>query len=253
MSFRPRRRRERNLNITVFETSAVEIPPHVPATLGTVCRNDTENWYNQPMSQNKVLAYGAPLAEAKAAMLMMHGRGASAEDILTIAEALAVDDIAYIAPQAVGNVWYPVPYSEPVAKNEPHLSNTFALMTALLEQIRAAGIPAERTFLLGFSQGACLSLEYTARHPQRFGGVFGLSGVLIENGNQQRDYPGSLTDTPIFLGCSDVDTFFPVSRVHHSSQVLKGLGATVTERIYPGMGHTVNEDELEFVRTALGV
>ncbi len=204
------------------------------------------------MSQNKVLAYGTPLAKAKAAMLMMHGRGASAEDILTIADALAVDDIAYIAPQAVGNVWYPVPYAEPVAKNEPQLSNTFALMTTLLEQIHAAGIPAERTFLLGFSQGACLSLEYTARHPQRFGGVFGLSGVLIENGNQPREYVGKLTDTPVFVGCSDVDSFFPVSRVQRSTQVLQGLGAQVTERIYPGMGHTVNEDELEYVRTMLG-
>lgn len=207
------------------------------------------------MTQNKVLAYGRPLAEAKTAMLMMHGRGASAEDILTIADALAVDDIAYIAPQAVGNVWYPVPYSQPVAKNEPQLTNTFGLMTQLLERIRAAGVAPERTFLLGFSQGACLSMEYAARHlanqPQRFGGVFALSGVLIENGDQPRDYSGSLISTPVFVGCSDVDTFFPVERVHRSVQVLQGLGAQVTERIYPGMGHTVNDDELDFVRVAL--
>lgn len=182
---------------------------------------------------------------------MVHGQ----EDILTIAEALAVDDIAYIAPQAVGNVWYPVPYSQPVTKNEPYLSNVLALMAQLLEHIRSVGIAAERTFLLGFSQGACLSMEYAARHlalqPQQFGGVFALSGVLIENGDQPRDYTGSLNNTPVFMGCSDVDSFFPVERVHRSAQVLQGLGAQVTKRIYPGMGHTVNDDELAFVRAAL--
>ncbi len=195
-----------------------------------------------------ILSYGAPMNQAKAAMLMMHGRGASAEDILTLAESLAVQDIAYIAPQAANNVWYPYPYSEPVAKNEPHLSNTFALMTQLIEQIQAAGIATNKIMLLGFSQGACLSLEYAARHPQHYGAVFGLSGVLIENGNAGRDYTGNLEQTSVFIGCSDMDSFFPVSRVHHATERLQALGANVTERIYPGMGHTVNEDELSFVR-----
>ena len=204
------------------------------------------------MTQHKVLAYGRPLAEANTAMLMMHGRGASASDILTIAEALNMPDVAYIAPEAIGNVWYPVPYSQPVAKNEPYLSNTLALMSQLLAHISDAGVTPERTFMLGFSQGACLSMEYAARHlanqPKRYGGVFALSGVLIENGDQPREYTGNLNGTPIFVGCSDVDSYFPIERVHRSAQVLQDLGAQVTKRIYPGMGHTVNDDELAFVR-----
>ena len=159
--------------------------------------------------------------------------------------------IASTSPRVMNHVWYPVPYSQPVAKNEPHLSDALDLITRLITQVNQAGIATDHIMLLGFSQGACLSLEYAARHAQRFGAVFALSGVLIENGDQPRDYPGSLAATPVFIGCSDVDPYFPVARIHRTTHVMQTLGATVTERIYPGLGHTVNEDELDFVRALL--
>lgn len=205
------------------------------------------------MTQSRVLSYGRPLSEAKSAMIMMHGRGASAEDILTIADEVNTPnaDIAYIAPQAPGNVWYPVPYSQPIAKNEPHLSNSLDVITRLIAHINQVGIPTERIMLLGFSQGACLSLEYVARHPQRYGGVFALSGVLIENGDQPREYAGTLGDTPVFIGCSDIDPYFPVARIHRTIEKIKTLSTQVTDRIYPGMGHIVNDDELTFIRSQI--
>jgi predicted esterase len=140
---------------------------------------------------------------------------------------------------------------EPVEKNEPWLSSALGVVAGLVQQANAAGISNERVFLLGFSQGACLALEFAARHPAHYGGAFALSGALIENGDRPRDYAGSLHSTPAFLGCSDVDFHIPLARVERSAEVLQALGATVTKRIYPNMGHNVNEDEIEFVREVL--
>lgn len=198
-----------------------------------------------------ILSAGEPLATAKAAMILLHGRGASARDILALAGELEKTGVAYLAPQAAGYQWYPNRFLAPLASNEPWFSSAISVIEVLLGNINSAGIVTERTCLLGFSQGACLALEFAARHPQRYGGVFGLSGALIENGDQPRTYTGSLAGTPVLLGCSDVDFHIPVERVRRSTTLFQGLGATVSERIYPGMGHTVNADEIEFIQATL--
>ena len=199
----------------------------------------------------RVLAAGSPLGQATAAMILVHGRGATAEDILSLGRELGRPDLAYLAPQAEGYSWYPYSFLAPMERNEPGLSNGLALLDHLVERLGAEGIPPERTVLLGFSQGACLSLEYAARNARRFGGVAGLSGGLIGPPETPRDYPGSFDGTPVFLGCSDRDPHIPLQRVKESTEVLTRMGAQVTERIYPAMGHTVNEDELEQVRSLL--
>jgi predicted esterase len=191
---------------------------------------------------------GAPLDRASAAMVMLHGRGATAEDILTLADHVPQRGFVFLAPQAADNVWYPNRFLAPIASNEPWLSSALAFVGEVLARVRQAGIPPERTILLGFSQGACLALEFAARHARRYGGLAGLSGGLIGPDGTPRDYPGSLAGTPVFLGCSDVDVHIPKERVHHTAAVLRQLGGEVTERLYPGMGHTVNQDELDFVR-----
>ena len=199
----------------------------------------------------RVLAAGSPLGQATAAMILVHGRGASAEDILSLGRELGRPDLAYLAPQAEGYSWYPYSFLAPMERNEPGLSNGLALLGHLVDRLEGEGIPPERTVLLGFSQGACLTLEYAARNARRFGGVAGLSGGLIGPPGTPRDYPGSLDGTPVFLGCSDRDPHIPLERVKETTEVLTRMGAAVTERIYPGMGHTVNEDELERVRGLL--
>ena len=195
---------------------------------------------------------GTPLAQASAAMVMLHGRGASAEDILSLAHEFPQAGVVFLAPQAAGNIWYPQRFIAPLAANEPYLSAALATVGGVLAQVAAAGIPAERTYILGFSQGACLALEYAARNARRYGGVFALSGGLIGPEGMVFSYPCSLDGTPVFLGCSDVDFHIPLGRVHESAEVLRQLGGAVTERIYPGMGHTVNADEIAFVRDVLG-
>jgi predicted esterase len=194
-----------------------------------------------------VLTRGAALNGAQAAVILLHGRGASAHDILSLADELPQQGVAFLAPQAAGHSWYPNRFIAPVSTNEPHLSSALAAIDALVHKINGNGVPSERIALLGFSQGACLALEYAARHPKRYGGVAGLSGALIENGDQPHIYSGSLDGTPIFLGCSDVDFHVPADRVLRSEDVLRGLGASVTARLYPGLGHTINADELEHV------
>lgn len=198
-----------------------------------------------------VLLAGEPLEQASAAMVMAHGRGASARDILVLAAELNMSDFAYVAPQAANNTWYPNSFLMPLADNEPWLTAALDTIGVSLARVAAAGIPPERTILLGFSQGACLILEYTARHARRYGGVAGLSGGLIGPDGTPRDYAGSLAGTPAFLGCSDVDPHVPPRRVEESAEVLRRLGADVTMRLYRGMGHTVNEDELDAVRAMM--
>jgi predicted esterase len=181
-------------------------------------------------------------------MVMVHGRGGTAEDILTLSEELATPGFAYLAPQAAGNSWYPFSFLSPIEQNEPGISSGLAAIGDVLATIEHAGISIERTILLGFSQGACLSLEFTARAPRRYGGVAGLSGGLIGPAGTPRDYSGSLAGTPVFLGCSDVDPHIPAPRVSETAAVLRRLGGEVDVRLYPGMGHTINKDEVEAVR-----
>ena len=206
------------------------------------------NQRSQPHQGQPVLVAGSPLEQAKAAMIMLHGRGASAEDILSLAASVHQAGFTYLAPQAAGSTWYPNSFLAPLASNEPGLSSGLAVIASLLAQVTEAGIGPERTLLLGFSQGACLVLEFVARHAQHYGGVAGLSGGLIGPDSAPRNYPGSLEGTPIFLGCSDRDFHIPKERVELSGQVLQQMGAKVTVRLYPHMGHTVNSDELRFVQ-----
>src|SRR6266487_2832511 len=189
-----------------------------------------------PHEGQPLLTAGEPLDRATAAMVMVHGRGAAAEDILALTAEMNQSG------------WYPNSFLAPIQSNEPGLSSGLAVIASILAQLAEAGISAERTILLGFSQGACLSLEFAARNAQRYGGLVGLSGGLIGPDGTPRKYAGSLEGTPVFLGCSDADFHIPKERVEHSAEVLQRLGGNVTKRLYPHMGHTVIRDEVRFVR-----
>lgn len=201
---------------------------------------------NDPHRNGKVLSAGQPLDQAAGVLILVHGRGDSAAGILSLAEVLNHPGFAYLAPQATGNTWYPYSFLAPIADNEPGISSGIAVLGDLVELAVAAGLPYERIVLGGFSQGACLASEFAARNPRRYGGLLVFSGGLIGPEGTARDYPGRLDGTPAFLGCSDVDFHIPKERVELSAQVLEQLGAQVTMRLYPGMGHTINQDEIDF-------
>jgi len=186
-------------------------------------------------------------------MIMVHGRGASAEDMLGLAAELRTADVAFLAPQAAGRTWYPSSFLAPIEDNEPWLTSALAVIARLVDSLAGKQIPPDRIALIGFSQGACLALEFSARHPRRYAAVAGLSGGLIGPPGTPRDYAGSLAGAPVFLGCSDIDAHIPLARVRESSEVFRRMGAAVDERIYPGMGHTVNADEIAAVRALLQV
>jgi phospholipase/carboxylesterase len=200
-----------------------------------------------PHQGQPVLEAGEPVATARAAIILIHGRGASAADIMTLGAEVMHPGFAYLAPQAAGNAWYPNPFTAPMESNEPYLSSALEVVASLLASVEKT-VPADRIILLGFSQGACLTLEFAARHARRFGGVVGLSGGLIGPDGTPRDYPGSFDGTPVFIGCSDIDPHIRKDRVLEAAEVYRRLGAKVTAKLYPGMGHTVNEDEIEAVR-----
>jgi len=195
----------------------------------------------------RVLQAGDDLRSARAAMILLHGRGATAEDIMTIADEVQAPGWAYLAPQAAGNAWYPNPFTAPLDSNEPYLSAALDMVSSLVERVEA-DVPRRRIVLLGFSQGACLTLEWAARNAGRFGGVVGLSGGLIGPEGTPRDYAGSFDGTPIFLGCSDIDPHIPMHRVVEAGEVLKAMAADLTVRFYPGMAHTVSLEELATIR-----
>src|SRR5439155_23253080 len=195
----------------------------------------------------RVLAAGEPIASARAAMILLHGRGATAEDIMTIASEVQQPGWAYLAPQAAGNTWYPNPFTAPLESNEPYLSAALDMVSKLVERVETH-VPAQRMILLGFSQGACLTLEWAARNARRYGAVVGLSGGLIGPDGTPRDYPGTFDETPLFLGCSDIDPHIAMHRVVEAGEVFKRMGAAVNLRFYPGMAHTVGVEELDHVR-----
>ena len=207
---------------------------------------------SDPHSGQPLLAAGAPLSSAKRAVILVHGRGAGAADILGLAGRFDFPEVAYLAPQAANSVWYPHRFMEPTERNEPWLSSALAVLQRLVGELVEAGIEPERVLLLGFSQGACLASEYAARNPRRYMGIAALSGGLIGDRVDVDRTSGSLDGTPALFGCSDVDPHIPLARVKASAEVYRGLGAVVSERIYPGMGHTVNEDEIAWVRKLIG-
>jgi predicted esterase len=194
---------------------------------------------------------GAPLDRAKGGLIAIHGRGGGADDIIALAREVAPSGVTILAPQAAGNTWYPYRFLEPMERNEPYLSSALRIIADLIAQLGEQGIPSERVALMGFSQGACLALEAAARNARRYAGVIGFSGGLIGPPGTSFDFSGSLDRTPVFIGSSDVDPHIPKERVEESAAALQRLGATVDARLYPGMGHTVNRDELEAARSVL--
>ena len=201
-----------------------------------------------PHGGQPVVQAGAALQEARSVMVLVHGRGDSASGILQLADALPVPGMAYLAPQASGNTWYPNRFLAPIQSNEPWLSSALAGLGDVLSQVERAGVPAMRIALLGFSQGACLALEFAVRNPRRYGALVGLSGGLIGPPGTVWPQAGSLDDTPVFLGCSDVDPHIPAWRVEESADVLREMGGDVNAVLYPGMDHTVRDEEVREVR-----
>ena len=207
---------------------------------------------NDPHAGALVLADGASLEQARAAVLALHGRGAGARDILALTKALDLGDgVAVVAPEAAGNTWYPYSFLAPLDRNEPYLSSALILLDTLVKYLADYDILAERVLLLGFSQGACLAAEYAARRAHRWGGVAVLTGGLIGPDGTPRDYEGALDGTPVFLGAGDPDAHVPWARVEETAAVFERLGAAVTTRRYPGLPHTVNEDEVAAVQALL--
>lgn len=200
-----------------------------------------------------VFGAGEAVEDAEAAVIMLHGRGATAGDILQMHAEFNQPGVAYVAPQAAGNTWYPNSFMAPIDSNEPALSSALQLVADIIAHVEEAGIPTQQIMLLGFSQGGCLALEYAARNAQRYGGVVGLSAGVIGPEGTPRDYEGTMDGTPVFLGCSDIDPHIPKERVEETARVFEGLAADVTMRLYRGMAHTVNEDERDAVREMLAV
>ena len=206
---------------------------------------------DDPHAGQAVLTSGVAVANARLAAILVHGRGGSPQDMIALAQQLRASDVTYLAPSAADRTWYPYSFLAPVEQNEPGISSGLRVLAGLIDTLARQGIPSERAVLLGFSQGACLSLEFAARHARRYAGVVGLSGGLIGPPGSSRPYDGTFDGTPVFLGCSDVDAHIPLERVHESSGVFRRLGAAVDERIFPGMGHTINAEEIEAVRALL--
>lgn len=206
---------------------------------------------SDPHAGQPVLRSGPDPTGARLTVILVHGRGGTAAGMIDLAHTLGLDDVAYLAPQAAGNTWYPLSFLAPMAQNEPGLSSGLNVLAGLVTMLERSGVASSRIALLGFSQGACLTLEFAARHARRYAAVIGLSGGVIGPPGTPRNYGGSLDGTPVLLACSDVDPHIPIERVHESTTVLRALRASVDERIYPGMGHTVTEEEIELVRTLL--
>jgi predicted esterase len=200
-----------------------------------------------PHANPRVLQAGVPIDAARIVAIMLHGRGAGAEDILGLAKEFTAGDVAFVAPEAAGHTWYPYSFLMPLEQNEPSLSSALRAIERLVGSLAQQDVTPERIALMGFSQGACLALEFAARHAQRYAVIAAFSGGLIGPPGTARNYSGAFDGTPVFLGCSDVDPHIPVERVHESAEVFTRMGAVVTKKIYPHMGHTINKAEIDFV------
>lgn len=208
----------------------------------------------RPQTNQPLYAAGAGLEDASAVMILLHGRGATAADILSLSADLEQPGLAFLAPQAEGYTWYPERFTAPLEQNEPYLTSALSLVDEIVKTVERGGIPAEHIFVGGFSQGACLAIEYVICHPRRYGGLLGFSGGYIGplDMRRQPEAAGDLKGTPVFLGCSDADPHIPLKRVQETRALLQAMGAQVVEMIYPGMGHTINEDEITRAREMLG-
>jgi len=200
-----------------------------------------------PHQGQQLVTAGTPLDEADAALVLVHGRGATARSIVQMGQEVHREGIALLAPQAARNTWYPNSFLAPVERNEPGRTSGLQAVGDAVERAVEAGIDRERILLLGFSQGACLASEYVARNPRRYGGLVALSGGLIGETVDPTSYEGDIERTPVFIGCSDVDPHIPLERVKETSEAFELLHGDVDERIYEGMGHGVNEDEMDAV------
>ncbi len=214
-------------------------------------RVDPNNPFHGPHQGKPVSKAGVSAEEASAAMILVHGRGASADSMLLFADEFGREDIHYRAIQADRHTWYPNSFLAPKEQNEPGISSGLQAIHDEIQSLNQAGIATGKTILLGFSQGACLASEFAARHPQRFGGLVALSGGLIGPEVDADNYSGSFEETPVFMGCSDYDPHIPQERVHETAEILASLEADVTKKIYPDMGHTVNQDEIDAVRSMI--
>lgn len=206
---------------------------------------------SDPHADRPLATAGSPLADAVAAVVLVHGRGATAESILQLSD-LFPAGVAALAPRAAGNTWYPRPFTAPIEANEPGRSSGLAAIAAAIDRAEAAGIDRERIALVGFSQGACLASEFLARRPAPTGGLAALSGGLLGEQVDPDDYEGDLAGTPVFLGCSDRDPHIDADRVRATGAVFEALGADVTVRLYERMGHTINAEERDRVRSMVG-
>lgn len=215
-------------------------------------RVDPKHPFHGPHQGKSVSKAGAPVEEADLAMILVHGRGASADSMLLFADEFDREDVHYRALQADRHTWYPNSFLAPKEQNEPGISSGLQAIHDQIQDLNKSGISTERIVLLGFSQGACLTSEFAARHPEKYGGLVILSGGLIGPEVDAENYHGSFEGTPVFMGCSDYDPHIPQERVHDTADILESLGADVTKKIYPNMGHTVNENEIEHVKKMLG-
>lgn len=203
------------------------------------------------MHKKNIMTAGTPLDQARKALILLHGRGAGAEDILSLSEHLDVNDFALIAPQATNNTWYPFSFLMRPSQNEPWLSSALALVKEVVDELQDGGISSERIYFAGFSQGACLTLDFVARNATRYGGVAAFTGGLIGDRIYEENYNGDFRGTPIFIGSSNPDPHVPVDRVHDTSRILKNLNAVVTEKIYNHLGHTINDDEIRLANSLI--
>ena len=199
------------------------------------------------MHKRNILQGGVPIEQAKYAMIMIHGRGADARDIMGLSQRLNLDEFALLAPQATNSTWYPYSFLQPVQQNEPWLNSAIDTVHSLIDEVMQKGIPAENIYLLGFSQGACLTLESTARRAMKYGGIIAFTGGLIGDTIHTENYSGNFNNTDIYIGTSDPDPHVPVQRVMDSTKTLRDMGAVVTEKIFPGMGHTIIKEEIDWV------
>ena len=206
---------------------------------------------DNPHENKKTVFEGTDINYAKSVMVLMHGRGATAESILTLTKEFNTPDYTYVAPQAFGNTWYPYSFFSPIENNEPALSSGLRVISELIKTIKNYGISEKEIILLGFSQGTCLVLEYAVRNAKHYKGVIGLSEGLIGDKIDKKRYSGTFDSCPVFLGCSDLDPHVPEERVNLTSEIMTEMGATVTKRIYKSMGHIINDDELNFVRSIM--
>ncbi|MGE5353408.1 MAG: alpha/beta hydrolase [Acidobacteriota bacterium] len=194
-------------------------------------------------SKNIVVA-GKAVSEAKRALVMIHGRGADASDILSLSEYLDVKDFALLAPEAEGNTWYPYSFLAPQKQNEPGLSSALEILKNIIRDLSESGIQHEAVYLLGFSQGACLALEFAARNAKKYGGIIAFTGGLLGEKIHVENYQGDFMKTPVFIGTSDPDPHVPLERVNSTSEVFRKMNAEVTLKVYKNMGHTISQDEI---------